>query len=82
LRIEEIRRRRKELVDEKELLFFFENRHQWEDKALQRRTLEEHIGILKKKGTITFVFTLNIKIMSKKLSLAILFYNYKHERIL
>jgi hypothetical protein len=53
LRLEEIGRRRKELAEQKDLLLFFDNRHIWEDKALQRHELEFHLGMLKKKGELT-----------------------------
>uniref|UniRef100_A0A1I8C0S9 DUF3847 domain-containing protein n=1 Tax=Meloidogyne hapla TaxID=6305 RepID=A0A1I8C0S9_MELHA len=53
LRLDEIKKRQKEINYQKDLLQFFENRHIWEDKALQRRILEEELDMFKKRGSLT-----------------------------
>ncbi|KAF7636540.1 hypothetical protein Mgra_00004128 [Meloidogyne graminicola] len=53
LRLDEIKKQLEEIKNKKDLLQFFENRHIWEDKALQRRILEEELDMFKKRGSLT-----------------------------
>uniref|UniRef100_A0AC34RGE6 Uncharacterized protein n=2 Tax=Panagrolaimus sp. JU765 TaxID=591449 RepID=A0AC34RGE6_9BILA len=53
LRIDEIQNLIKQKLDEKELLFFFENRVNWENQADEKDKLFEEFNLHKKDETVT-----------------------------
>lgn len=53
LRIEEIKAELKKREEEKEVLFFFENRVNWEDQAAEKDKLFEEFNLHKKDETVT-----------------------------
>ncbi|KAL3072455.1 hypothetical protein niasHS_017429 [Heterodera schachtii] len=52
-RLNEIQKRRAELREQREMLFFFENRTKIEDEARDRTELIGELGLMKKKGELT-----------------------------
>lgn len=53
LRIEEIKKELNQKEEEKEMLFFFENRVNWEDRAEEKEKLFEEFNLNKKDETVT-----------------------------